>query len=62
VNFLKVLVELMNDGRSIGRMVGSIRKFGSTDEGDDWIRVFMDLDLGKLCMLLKVCMTFSSFS
>ena len=37
-------------------MVGSIRKFDSTDEEDDWIRELMDLALGKLCMPLKVCM------
>jgi hypothetical protein len=50
------LFGLMNDGRRNGRMfilVGSIRKFDSTDEGDDWIRVFMDLDMGKLCMAFE---------
>ena len=41
-----------------GPMVGSIRKFDSTEEEDDWIRELKDMALGKLCMLLKVCMKF----
>ena len=49
--FLKSLFELKSDGRTIG----SIRKFDSTDVEDDWIREFMVLVLGKLCMPLKVC-------
>ena len=52
--FLESLFGLKSDGR----MVGSIRKFDSTDEEDDWIRELMDLALGKLCMPLKVCMKF----
>ena len=56
--FLESLFGLKSDGR----MVGSIRKFDSTDEEDDWIRELMDLALGKLCMPLKVCMKVFSLS
>jgi conserved oligomeric Golgi complex subunit 6 len=55
--FLESLFGLKSDGR----MVGSIRKFDSTDEEEDWIRELMDLAFGKLCMPLKVCMTFFLF-
>ena len=36
-------------------MVGSIRKFGSKDEEEDWICELMDLAIGKLCLPLKAC-------
>ena len=48
--FLESLFGLKSDGR----MVGSIRKFDSTDEEEDWIRELMDLTFGKLCIPLKV--------
>ena len=40
--------------KSDGRMVGSIRKFDSKDEEEDWICELMDLAVGKLCLPLKV--------
>jgi hypothetical protein len=36
-----------------GRMVGSVRVQGMSEE-EDWIRELMDLAVGKLCMPLKV--------
>ena len=42
--------------KSYGQMVGSVRKFGSKDEEEDWICELMDLAVGKLCLPLKVCM------
>ena len=50
--FLESLFGLKSDGR----MVGSIRKFDSKDEEEDWICELMDLAVGKLCLPLKVCM------
>ena len=50
--FLESLFRLKGDGR----MVGSIRKFNSQDEEEDWICELMDLAVGKLCLPLKVCM------
>ena len=41
--------------KNYGQMVGSIRKFGSKDEEEDWICELMDLAVGKLCLPLKVC-------
>ena len=55
--FLESLFGLKSDGR----MVGSIRKFDSKDEEEDWIRELMDLAVAKLCMPLKVCMTLFFF-
>ena len=49
--FLESLFGLKSDGR----MVGSIRKFDSKDEEEDWICELMDLAVGKLCLPLKVC-------
>ena len=47
--------------RSDGRMVGSIRKFDSKGDEEDWIRELMDLAFGKLCMPLRVHMTLFFF-
>ena len=47
--------------KSDGRMVGSIRKFDSKDEEEDWICELMDLAVGKLCLPLKVWRLFFSF-
>lgn len=52
--FLESLFGLKSDGR----MVGSIRRFDSNDEAEDWIRELMDLAVGKLCMPLKVRIRF----
>lgn len=51
--FLESLFGLKSDQR----MVGSIRKFDSEDEEEDWIHELMDLAVGKLCVPLKVCLT-----
>jgi len=47
--FLESLFGLKHDGR----MVGSVRVQGTSEE-EDWIRELMDLAVGKLCMPLKV--------
>ena len=47
--------------KSDGRMVGSIRKFDSKDEEEDWICELMDLAVGKLCLPLKVWHLFFFF-
>ena len=55
--FLESLFGMKSDGR----MVGSVRKFDSKDEEEDWICELMDLAVGKLCLPLKVCMCGTSF-
>ncbi|KAJ3516161.1 hypothetical protein NLJ89_g1297 [Agrocybe chaxingu] len=40
--------------KSDGRMVGSVRKFDSKGEEEEWIRELMDLAVGKLCVPLKM--------
>jgi hypothetical protein len=49
-------LESLFGSKSDGRMVGSIRKFDSNDEEEDWICELMDLVVGKLCLPLKVYM------
>uniref|UniRef100_A0A8H7Y3X8 Conserved oligomeric Golgi complex subunit 6 n=1 Tax=Psilocybe cubensis TaxID=181762 RepID=A0A8H7Y3X8_PSICU len=48
--FLESLFGLKQDGR----MVGSVRKFDTKDEEEEWIRELMDLAVAKLCVPLKV--------
>lgn len=48
--FLESLFGMKNDGR----MVGSVRRFDSKVEEEEWIRELMDLAVGKLCVPLKV--------
>lgn len=58
--FLESLFGLKGDGR----MVGSVRIFpevkGEKGEGDvtEWIREMMDLGVGKVCVPLKVRVSF----
>ncbi|KII95365.1 hypothetical protein PLICRDRAFT_34211 [Plicaturopsis crispa FD-325 SS-3] len=47
--FLEGLFALGQDGR----MVGSVRRFGVTEE-DEWIRELMDSSVSKLCVPLKI--------
>lgn len=47
--FLESLFDLKNDGR----MVGSVRVQGMSEE-EEWIRELMDLSVTKLCVPLKV--------
>jgi hypothetical protein len=56
-------LESLFGSKSDGRTVGSIRKFDSNDEKEDWICELMDLVVGNLCLPLKVCMAplFHSF-
>jgi len=53
----RAILESIFGLKSDGRMVGSVRKFDSKDEEEDWIRGLMDLAVGKLCLPLKVFMT-----
>ena len=42
-------------------MVGSIKKFDSKEDEEDWICELMGLAFGKLCMPLRVRMTLFFF-
>jgi conserved oligomeric Golgi complex subunit 6 len=55
-------LESLSGLRSDGRMVGSIRKFDSIEDEEDWICELMDLAFGKLCMPLRVRMMLFFFS
>ncbi|PPQ84070.1 hypothetical protein CVT26_013151, partial [Gymnopilus dilepis] len=48
--FLESLFGMKQDNR----MVGSVRKFDSMQEEEEWIRELMDHAVGKLCVPLKV--------
>lgn len=48
--FLESLFNL----KVIQRMVGSVRKFGTGGEEEEWIQELLDLAVGKLCVPLKV--------
>ncbi|KAF9555820.1 oligomeric complex COG6 [Agrocybe pediades] len=48
--FLEGLFGMKNDGR----MVGSVRRFDSKVEEEEWIRELMDLAVAKLCVPLKM--------
>lgn len=50
-------LEGLFDLRAAHRMVGSVRKFGSGGEEEEWIQELLDLAIGKLCVPLKVCVT-----
>jgi len=50
-------LESLFDLRAAHRMVGSVRKFGSGGEEEEWIQELLDLAIGKLCVPLKVCVT-----
>lgn len=47
-------LEGLFDMKSVNRMVGSVRKFGSGSEEEEWIQELLDLAVGKLCVPLKV--------
>jgi hypothetical protein len=49
LEFLESLFGLKGDGR----MVGSVRTFGASEE-EEWIRELMDSAVAKLCVPLKV--------
>jgi len=53
-------LESLFDSRAAHRMVGSVRKFGSGGEEEEWIQELLDLAVGKLCVPLKVCVTHDS--
>ncbi|KAF9555817.1 COG6-domain-containing protein [Agrocybe pediades] len=48
--FMEGLFGMKNDGR----MVGSVRRFDSKVEEEEWIRELMDLAVAKLCVPLKM--------
>jgi hypothetical protein len=63
--FLESLFGVKGDGR----MVGSVRSFaprksgeeaGEGEEVEEWIQELMDLAVVKLCVPLKVCISFST--
>lgn len=56
--FPESLIGLKSDGRK----VEVSESFTLRTRKDDWVRELMDLTLGKLCIVLKVCMRFFPFS
>ncbi|KAF9450271.1 COG6-domain-containing protein [Macrolepiota fuliginosa MF-IS2] len=47
-------LESLFDLTSANRMVGSVRKFGTGGEEEEWIQELLDLAVGKLCVPLKM--------
>jgi hypothetical protein len=47
-------LESLFDLKVTQRIIGSVRRFGSGGEEEEWIQELLDLAVGKLCVPLKV--------